>query len=179
MHKNFFGYKAFVVCITISMGGCAVGLGPIISENGISASIKPPRIETVNKKALIIIGESVTGYGCRESIVGLFKSGDRHFLVRGESVPRNDIEYAKAAAAYDALFGKIKDHPQVYHEKQKPFPNDILVAPIYHYEESGSWFNKQTCATVTGFRGVIDKLEDSESTTEWPAPEVQILKKIN
>lgn len=178
MHKYRLLISTFTTSTALLLSGCASGLGPVISKNGITGSVPAPRIETINKKASITVGEAVTGYGCRESSFGIFKSGERHFLVNGDTLPSNDLEYAKAAAAYDALFGRMKDHPQVYHEKQKPFPNDILVAPTYHYEETGSWVSKQTCATVTGFRGSINKLEDSESTTEWPAPTLKIIKKI-
>lgn len=162
-----------------SLAGCASNLGPVVSNNGVTSAVPPPRIETVNKKTTIEVGEAVTGYGCRESFLGIFKSGDRHLLPTGEGFPTSDLDYAKAAASYDALFGQIKDHPPVYHDKKKPFPNDILVAPVYHYEETSDFFSKQICVTVTGFRGTVKKIEDSDSTTEWPAPSVRIMKIVN
>jgi len=171
--------KIFAVLLIGVLIGCANNLGPVVSNNAVSASVPPPRIETVNKKSTIEVGEAVTGYGCRESVLGLFKSGDRHFLPIGNGSLTTDLDYAKAAAAYDALFGMLKDHPPVYHDKSKPFPNDILLTPVFHFEEKGDFFSKQICVTVTGFRGVIKKIEDSDSTTEWTAPVVRIMKIVN
>lgn len=171
--------KIFAWLLIGTLTGCASNLGPVVSNNAVTSSVPPPRIETVNKKTTVEVGEAVTGYGCRESFLGIFKSGDRHFLPLGNEMPSTDLDYAKAAAAYDALFGKLKDQPPVYHDKSKPFPNDILLTPVFHYEETGDLFSKQVCVTVTGFRGVIKKIEDSDSTTEWTAPVVRIMKIVN
>ena len=173
-HAKFFALLSFSV-----LAGCSASLGPVVSKNAVTSAVPPPRIETVNKKTTVEVGEAVTGFGCRESFLGVFKSGDRHFLHISDALPSSDLDYAKASAAYDALFGKLKDHPPVYHDKTKPFPNDILIAPVFHYEETGDFFSKQICVTVTGFRGMIKKIEDSDSTTEWPAPVVRIMKIVN
>ena len=168
-----------VLLMSSLITGCATRVGPVIAENPVSNSVLAPRIETVNKKAHVVVGEAVSGYGCRESYFGIFKHGDRHLLIIGDKHPQTDLEYAKASAAYDALFGRLKDHPPVYHQKQKPFPNDILVAPTYHLEIISSLFSQKVCATVTGFRGFITKLTDADSTTAWPTPEYKIIRSVD
>jgi hypothetical protein len=163
--------------LLLTISGCSTG-GLTVGANAISQSIPAPKIETINKKASVQIKEQVTGHGCRNSVFGIFTSGDSHLLSQNTASLKSDLDYAKAAAEFDALFGKMQNHPPVYHEMNRPFPNDMLIAPLYHYIEKSTVFGKEVCVTVTGFRGVIKTIEDSDSTTAWPDPNYKIIKKI-
>lgn len=169
----------FFIAISALFGliGCSTGT-VTVGANAVSQSILAPRIETVNKKATVMVKEKVTGRGCRTTTLGFLKSGDGHMLSHNINSISTDVDYAKAAAEYDALFGKLNNHPPIYHEVDRPFPNDMLIAPLYHYEVKHSTLTKETCVTVTAFRGVIKSLDDSDTTTAMPEPKYKIIKKI-
>ncbi len=128
-----------------------------IATNSVSQTIKAPRIETVNKVIKLGLAGPVTGYGCSDA---------KHFLDLGSGFDFDSkADKAKAAAAYDALFGDLKDHPPVYHDKKFPFPNDLLLAPTYHYEIRDSFFDSELCAVAAGYRAKVISISDAESTT--------------
>lgn len=131
-----------------------------VATNPVSQMIKAPRIDTVNKVVKLELAGRVTGYGCSDA---------EHFLDLGSGFDFDSkTDKAKAAAAYDALFGDLKDHPPVYHDKKFPFPNDLLLAPTYHYEIRESFFDSELCAVAAGYRATVIAIEDAESTTADP-----------
>lgn len=133
------------------------------ATNPMSNQVKAPVIDTIDKTARIELGEPVTGFGC---------SDDKHLLVLPDQFDINEpLDKAKAAAAYDALFGDLKDHPPVYHDKRQPFPNDQLLAPTFHVEERSSWWSKTLCVAVSGYRGRLVEIEDSSKTSRDLRPE--------
>ena len=158
--------SAFVLLIT----GCSSLT--TVGGNGVTEGIKMPRLDTVNKIVKLEIKESITGYGC---------SDGKNFLDLGKGFDLDSKEdRAKAAAAYDALFGDLKDHPPVYHEKKLPFPNDILIAPTYHYEIRETTFDSEMCAVVVGYRGKIKSIKDGSTSTADPdASQVDQVVNVN
>ncbi len=127
------------------------------ATNPISKTVKPPVIDTLDKVARIEVGESVVGFGC---------SDDKHLLILPDPFDiNNPLDRAKAAAAYDALFGDMKDHPPVYYDKQQPFPNDQLLAPTFHVEERVSWWASSICVAVSGYRGRLVEIRDGKKTS--------------
>jgi len=131
-----------------------------IATNPISQTIKAPRVDTVNKLVKLELAGRVTGYGCSDA---------EHFLDLGMGIDLGSkMDKAKAAAAYDALFGDLKDHPPVYHDQKFPFPNDLLIAPTYHYEIRDSLFDSELCAVASGYRAKVIEIVDSDTTTADP-----------
>lgn len=133
-----------------------------VATNPVSQTIKAPRVETVNKLVKLELAGRVTGYGCSDA---------EHFLDLGMGLNLGSkTDKAKAAAAYDALFGDLKDHPPVYHDQKFPFPNDLLIAPTYHYEIRDSLFDSELCAVASGYRAKVIAIVDSDTTTADPDP---------
>ena len=131
-----------------------------IATNPVSQTIKAPRVDTVNKLVRLELAGRVTGYGCSDA---------EHFLDLGMGLDfGSKTDKAKAAAAYDALFGDLKDHPPVYHDQKFPFPNDLLIAPTYHYEIRDSLFDSELCAVASGYRAKVIAIVDAETTTADP-----------
>jgi hypothetical protein len=151
---------AFALFFTAAVGCSSV---TTTATNPMSNQVKPPVIDTIDKIARIELGEPVTGFGC---------SDDKHLLILPDQFDINNLlDKAKAAAAYDALFGDLTDHPPVYHDKRQPFPNDQLLAPVFHVEERSSWWSKTLCVAVSGYRGRLVQIQDSSKTSRDIRPE--------
>lgn len=159
--------KVVFASVVLFTAGC-VNYAAVSASNGTTMPVPVPRIETTNKLVDIEIGEAINGSACRKNVLGVFVSGDSHLLLSPELNLNSELEKTKAAAGFDALFNKIKDHPPIYHDTRNPFPNDILVAPTYHTQETSNFLEKQICVTVTGFRGRIKALTDATTTTATP-----------
>jgi hypothetical protein len=159
--------KVVISSIVVLTVGCA-NYSAVSATNGTTIAIPVPRIETTNKVVGIEVGEAINGSACRKYILGVFVSGDSHMLLSAELNLNSELEKTKAAAGFDALFNKMKDHPPIYHDTRNPFPNDILLAPTYHTQETSNFFEKQICVTVTGLRGRIKALKDADTTTATP-----------
>lgn len=95
-------------------------------------------------KAHIEVREVIRGKGCSGSFL-IFKTGDSKFLAQSDMNMSTDDGKAKAAAAYDALYGK--DGGEIM--------TDIIVNPVYQTESNRWLFGSEVCATVVGYRGVI------------------------
>lgn len=171
---RFFGLS--LVLIFLFLTACSIG-SVTYSDHAVSSRLEMPRIETINKKALVEIKERVTGVGCRSSFLGVFKSGDGQLLATDQRELKTDRDFAKAAANFDALHGKSKrtsgpDSPTLQAN------NDMLIAPVYQYEEKMTPLGQEVCVTVHGFRGVIKSFEDSDTTTSFPElREVQVIRR--
>ncbi len=96
-------------------------------------------------KANIEVKELIRGKGCNGSFLGIFKTGDTKFLSQNNIDTSNDEGKAKAAAAYNALYG----------DQKAEINTDIIVNPVYHVESKGFFIVKEVCASVVGYRGVI------------------------
>lgn len=103
-------------------------------------------------KANIEVRELIRGRGCSGSFL-MFKTGDKKFLAQSDIDMSSDEGKAKAAAAYDALYGK----------KGGEILTDIIVNPIYQTENNRSLIGGEVCASVVGYRGVITSWERTGS----------------
>lgn len=119
--------------------------------------IPTPSIATTNSLANVEIGEKVSGKGCANEFLMLFKSGDNKFLeihgVPGDS----PVNKAKAAAAYNALIGNGK------------LNDDMLIYPVWKITEDKTLFgilSNDVCAEVTGYRAVVTGFEKTDTITE-------------
>jgi len=106
-------------------------------------------LSTNTNKANIEVREMIRGRGCSGSFLGIFKTGDSKFLSQNNIDTSNDEGKAKAAAAYNALYG----------DQQAPISTDIIVNPVYQVESTGFLIAKEVCASVVGYRGVITSWE--------------------
>jgi hypothetical protein len=100
-------------------------------------------------KANIEVKELIRGKGCSGSFLGIFRTGDTRFLSQNNINTSNDEGKAKAAAAYNALYG----------DQSAEINTDIIVNPVYHVESKGFFIGKEVCASVVGYRGVITSWE--------------------
>jgi hypothetical protein len=166
---NAFDIFSKITCISAVLltAGC-VNYASVSATNGTSMAIPVPRIETTNKVVDVEVAELVNGSACRTTVLGVFVSGDTHLLLTPDQNLSSELDRTKAAAGFDALFSKMKDHPPLYHDTKHPFPNDILLAPTYHTQETRNAFEHQICVTVSGYRGRIKALKDADTTTATP-----------
>lgn len=167
MNAHIIQGRAVLCSLALIAAGCA-NYPAVTASNGTTAAVPVPRIETVNKVANVEVGESINGTACRTTVFGFFVSGDTHLLVSPDQNLNSELDKTKAAAGFEALFSKIKDHPPIYHDPLRPFPNDILVAPTYHVKETNNGIEKQLCVTVTAYRGRIKVFNDADTTTATP-----------
>ena len=101
-------------------------------------------------KPIIEVREEITGSGCRSSFLGLFSGGDSKFLAANNIDASTPEGKAKAAAAYNALYGN----------QQAKINTDVIVNAVYNVEYKGiPLIARQVCATVAGHRGVITGYE--------------------
>lgn len=166
--------RTAICALTLLVVGCA-NYPAITATNGTTATVPVPRIETVNKVVNIEVAESVNGTACRTNVLGVFVSGDTQLLLSPDQNLNSELEKTKAAAGFEALFGKIKDHPPIYHDPLRPFPNDMLVAPTYHVKETTNGLEKQICVTVVAYRGRLKVFNDADTTTATPLNGFDIL----
>jgi hypothetical protein len=169
IYMNAFDIFTKLTCISAALltVGC-VNYSTVSASNGTSMSIPAPRMETTNKVVDVEVAELVNGSACRTTVLGVFVSGDTHLLLTPDQNLSTELEKTKAAAGFDALFNKMKDHPPLYHDTKHPFPNDMLLAPTYHTQETRNAFEHQICVTVSGYRGRIKALKDADTTTATP-----------
>ena len=167
MNVFFLSSRTAACALSLLAVGCA-NYPAVTASNGTTAAVPVPRIETVNKVANVEVGESINGTACRTSVFGFFVSGDTHLLLSPDQPLNSELDKTKAAAGFEALFSKIKDHPPIYHDPLRPFPNDMLVAPTYHVKETNNGLEKQICVTVTAYRGRIKTFNDADTTTATP-----------
>ena len=127
-----------LVVSTIVLGACSTQ----------SSTNKPVELSTsaaVTLKPNMEVRELIRGKGCSGSFLSIFKTGDTRFLAQSNIDTSTDEGKAKAAAAYNALYG----------DKDAEILTDVIVNPIFQTETRGLFFASETCATVVGYRGVI------------------------
>lgn len=108
-----------------------------------------PQVNASSSTAQIEIRELVRGRGCNGQFLGVFKTGDANFLGLTGIDMDNAEGKAKAAAAYNALYGG----------QNAEITTDIIVNPIFRIENTGFFLASEVCATVVGYRGVITSWE--------------------
>ena len=127
---------------------CASAMALAACSSTQSSSNQGARLEasaSSDLKANIEVKEIIRGKGCSGSFLKLFKTGDSKFLAQSGIDMATDEGKAKAAAAYDALYGS----------KGGEILTDIIVNPIYQTENKMSILGGEVCASVVGYRGVI------------------------
>ena len=137
LYANFSRLFLLVVS-TIALGACSTQ----------SSTNKPVELNTnaaVTLKPNMEVRELIRGKGCSGSFLSIFKTGNTRFLAQSNIDTSTDEGKAKAAAAYNALYG----------DKDAEILTDVIVNPIFQTETRGLFFAKETCATVVGYRGVI------------------------
>lgn len=130
----------------------------------VSASIPMPQIETANKVAKIDVRERVRGFACAGGGSNPEFPRDLYFL-KDQGFDLSTAEgQARAAAAFDALFGKaMAQAAQASSEVAPYYSDDILIAPSYLVQTRRlSPFSNETCVKVVGYRGVVTGFEDSK-----------------
>ena len=134
----------------------------VMGGGAVSPSIPMPQIETANKIAKIDVRERIKGFACsgRESNPAIPK--DLYFL-KDQGFDLSTAEgQAKAAAAFDALFGKVQPSKDGSKEVAPYYSDDILIAPSYLVQTRRlSPFSTEVCVKVVGYRGVVTGFEDS------------------
>jgi hypothetical protein len=108
-----------------------------------------PQVNASSNTAQIEIRELVRGRGCNGQFLGFFKTGDANFLGLSGINTSNAEGKAKAAAAYNALYGG----------QNAEITTDIIINPIFRIENKGFFLASEVCATVVGYRGVITSWE--------------------
>ena len=123
---------------TIVLGACSTQ----------SSTNRPVELNTtaaVTLKPNMEVRELIRGKGCSGTFLSIFKTGNKRFLAQSNIDTSTDEGKAKAAAAYNALYGN----------KDAELLTDVIVNPIFQTETRGLFFAQETCATVVGYRGVI------------------------
>lgn len=123
-----------------------------------------PQIETANKVAKIDVRERVRGFACAGGGSNPEFPRDLYFL-KDQGFDLSTAEgQARAAAAFDALFGKaMAQAAQASSEVAPYYSDDILIAPSYLVQTRRlSPFSNETCVKVVGYRGVVTGFEDSK-----------------
>ena len=132
--------------ITITAGlvaGCS-------STSNTNRSVETQFISEAVTKPIIEVREEISGSGCRSSFLGLFSGGDSKFLAANNIDASTPEGKAKAAAAYNALYG----------DQKATINTDVIVNGVYNVEYTGiPLIARQVCATVAGHRGVITGYE--------------------
>jgi hypothetical protein len=128
-----------VIGISSLMFGCS-------STSNSNRSFETTFTSQASTKPIIEVREEISGFGCRSSFLSLFKGGDSKFLTANNIDGSTPEGKAKAAAAYNALYGG----------QDAKISTDIIVNPVYNVETSGiPIIFEKVCATVAGNRGVI------------------------
>ena len=113
------------------------------------SAVFAPQVVASTNKANIQIREVVRGKGCNGQFLKIFSSGDKNFLGLADIDMATDEGKAKAAAAYNALYGG----------QDKELTTDIIVNPVFQIEKTGFFLASKVCASVVGYRGVITSWE--------------------
>jgi hypothetical protein len=132
--------KLFLLVVsTIILGACSS------TQSSTNKGIELSSAAAVILKPNMEVRELIRGKGCNGTFLNLFKTGNTKFLAQSNIDTSTDEGKAKAAAAYNALYG----------DKDAEILTDVIVNPIYQTETKGFFFARETCATVVGYRGVI------------------------
>ena len=123
------------------------------STSNTNRSVETEYSSTAVTKPIIEVREEISGSGCRSSFLGLFSGGDSKFLAANNIDASTPEGKAKAAAAYNALYG----------DQQAKINTDVIVNAVYNVEYKGiPLIARQVCATVAGHRGVITGYEQAK-----------------
>jgi hypothetical protein len=137
--SNFFHIKLLLSCLFLAF---------LAACSSTSASNQGARLDTSARsdplKANIEVKEVIRGRGCSGSFLMIFTTGDKKFLALSDMNTSTPEGKAKAAAAYDALYGKGGE-----------ITTDIIVNPVYQTDSNRSIFSSDVCVSVVGYRGVI------------------------
>lgn len=135
----------------------------IVTGSAVSASVPTPDIETANKIAKIDVRERVQGVACVGGEGNSSFPKDLYFLRDQRFDLSTDEGQARAAAAFDALFGKAVSDRDKHSGAAPYYTDDILVAPSYLVQTRRRGpFSVETCVQVVGYRGVVTGFEDSK-----------------
>ena len=102
-------------------------------------------------KANIKVGQKITGEAKATQIFGIFNFGPSKFAdgvdygTGGQLSLFDSFSPVKAAAAYEATTNSS---------------SDVIVAPRYTIETKNYFIFKTTTATVNGYKGTINKIEE-------------------
>lgn len=134
-----------------------------LASAAVSGSIPMPQIETANKIAKIDVRERVHGFACAGN--GGTNDFPRDlYLLKDQKFDLSTPEgQARAAASFDALFGKVLPLTGQATEAAPYYSDDILIAPSYLVQTRRlSSFSTEVCVKVVGYRGVVTGFEDSK-----------------
>ena len=134
------------IAAVVGLAGCSS------TQSGNKAAVFAPQVTDNTNKANIQIREVVRGRGCNGQFLKVFSSGDKNFLGLADIDMASDEGKAKAAAAYNALYGG----------QDKELNTDIIVNPVFQIEKTGFFLASQVCASVVGYRGVITSWESQK-----------------
>ena len=173
--RFFHKIHVFLLASTFAIAGCSgiprkadtpehEGASPrqVMGGSAVSPSIPMPQIETANKIAKIDVKERVKGFACSGGGSNPEFPKDLYFLKdQGFDLSTSEGQ-AKAAAAFDALFGKVQPSKDGSKEVAPYYSDDILIAPSYLLQTRRlSPFSTEVCVKVVGYRGVVTGFEDS------------------
>ena len=138
-------------CLKISIITITAGLvAGCSSTSNTNRSVETQFTSEAVTKPIIEVREEISGSGCRSSFLGLFSGGDSKFLAANNIDASTPEGKAKAAAAYNALYG----------DQKATINTDVIVNAVYNVEYTGvPLIARQVCATVAGHRGVITGYE--------------------
>ena len=138
-------------CLKISIITITAGLvAGCSSTSNTNRSVETQFTSEAVTKPIIEVREEISGSGCRSSFLGLFSGGDSKFLAANNIDASTPEGKAKAAAAYNALYG----------DQKAKINTDVIVNAVYNVEYTGiPLIARQVCATVAGHRGVITGYE--------------------
>ena len=163
--KNYFFFGA----ATLLVVGCSGTPPPreasprqLVLGGAVTPAIPAPQIETANKIAKIDVRERVSGFACSGGGSNPEFPKNLYFL-KDQGFDLSTAEgQAKAAAAFDALFGKAQPSKNISKEVAPYYSDDILIAPSYLTQTRRlSPFSTEVCVKVVGYRGVVTGFEDS------------------
>jgi len=135
-----------ISAVVFTVVGCS-------STSNTNRSVETEYTSQAVTKPIIEVREEISGSGCRSSFLGLFSGGDSKFLAANNIDASTPEGKAKAAAAYNALYG----------DQQAKINTDVIVNAVYNVEYKGiPLIARQVCATVAGHRGVITGYEQAK-----------------
>jgi hypothetical protein len=149
----------------VLLTGCATST---VNTNR-TADIPTPTIESTNSIATVEIGEQVSGSGCANEFLVLFKSGDNKFLHVHGNAGSSAEDRAKAAATYKALVA------------EDIVSTDIIIHPIWSITREQTFFgliSDDVCAKVVGYRGIVKGFKASDTLTQPNPPAGSITSRL-
>lgn len=142
----------------------ASGCSTTVVDTNRAANVAGPHIFSTDSVASVEVGDQISGTGCANEFLMIFKSGDYKFVESQGNSSSNPTDRAKAAASYKALAG------------DKGLSTDIIVNPIWEITRDKTFFGiiaDDVCAKVIGWRGVIKSIKKSDTVTKPSADEVK------